>query len=77
MWIAYATIYSKDESTSEELHLYVWWPNISGQLEELAKACSGCQLNQKMTNGQVHIIIGPTAYAILHLQHHSIPLQTV
>ena len=27
---------------------YVWWPNISGQLEELAKACSGCQHNQKM-----------------------------
>ena len=27
---------------------YFWWPNISGQLEELAKACSGCQHNQKM-----------------------------
>ena len=27
---------------------YVWWPNISGQLEKLAKACSGCQHNQKM-----------------------------
>ena len=27
---------------------YVWWPNINGQLEELAKACGGCQQNQKM-----------------------------
>ena len=25
---------------------HVWWPNISGQLEELAKGCDGCQLNQ-------------------------------
>ena len=34
---------------------YVWWPNISGQLEELAKACSGCQLNQKMpTKAPLH-----------------------
>ena len=27
---------------------YVWWPNINAQLEELAKACSGCQQNQNM-----------------------------
>lgn len=27
---------------------YVWWPNINGHLEELAKGCSGCQQNQKM-----------------------------
>ena len=27
---------------------YVWWPNISGQLEELVKGCDGCQLNQRM-----------------------------
>ena len=27
---------------------YVWWPDISGQPEELAKACSGCQHNQEM-----------------------------
>ena len=34
---------------------YVWWPNISGQLEELAKACSWCQHNQKMpTKGPLH-----------------------
>ena len=34
---------------------YVWWPNISGQLEELAKACSGCQHNQKMpTKAPLH-----------------------
>jgi len=34
---------------------YVWWPNISGQLEELAKACSGCQNNQKMpTKAPLH-----------------------
>ena len=25
---------------------YFWWPNISGELEELAKACNGCQLKQ-------------------------------
>ena len=29
---------------------YVWWLNINGRLEELAKACSGCQQNQKMPN---------------------------
>ena len=28
---------------------YVCWPNINGHLEELAKACTGCQQNQKMT----------------------------
>ena len=34
---------------------YVWWPNINGQLEELAKACSGCQQNQKMpTKAPLH-----------------------
>ena len=34
---------------------YVWWPNISGQLEELAKACSGCQHNHKMpTKAPLH-----------------------
>ena len=27
---------------------YVWWPNINTQLEDLAKACSGCQQNQNM-----------------------------
>ena len=27
---------------------YIWWPNISGRLEELAKGCDGCQLNQRM-----------------------------
>ena len=27
---------------------YVWWPKISGRLEELAKGCNGCQLNQRM-----------------------------
>ena len=27
---------------------YVWWPNINAQLEELVKACSGCQQNQNM-----------------------------
>ena len=29
---------------------YVWWPNINAHLEELVKACSGCQQNQKMPN---------------------------
>ena len=29
---------------------YVWWLNINGRLEELAKACSGCQQNQKIPN---------------------------
>ena len=34
---------------------YVWWPNISGQPEELAKAFSGCQHNQKMpTKAPLH-----------------------
>ena len=34
---------------------YVWWPNISGQLEELAKGCDGCQLNQRMpTKAPLH-----------------------
>ena len=32
---------------------YVWWPNINAQLEELAKACSGCQENQKMPNNSL------------------------
>ncbi|XP_032888189.1 uncharacterized protein K02A2.6-like [Amblyraja radiata] len=26
---------------------YVWWPGIDGQIEELAKNCSGCRLEQK------------------------------
>lgn len=29
---------------------YVWWPNINQQLENTARNCSGCQLNQKMPN---------------------------
>ena len=34
---------------------YVWWPNISGRLEELAKGCDGCQLNQTMpTKAPLH-----------------------
>ena len=34
---------------------YVWWPNINGQLQELAKASSGCQQNQKMpTKAPLH-----------------------
>lgn len=34
---------------------YVWWPNISGQPEELAKGCDGCQLNQRMpTKAPLH-----------------------
>ena len=34
---------------------YVWWPNISGQLEELAKGCNGCQLNQRIpTKAPLH-----------------------
>ena len=34
---------------------YVWWPNINAQLEELAKACSGCQLSQTMpTKAPLH-----------------------
>ena len=34
---------------------YVWWPNINAQLEELAKACSGCQQNQNMpTEAPLH-----------------------
>ena len=34
---------------------YFWWPNISGQLEELAKGCDGCQLNQRMpTKAPLH-----------------------
>ena len=34
---------------------YVWWPNVSGRLEELAKACSRCQQNQKMpTKAPLH-----------------------
>ena len=34
---------------------YVWWPNINAQLEELAKACSGCQQNQNMpTKAPLH-----------------------
>ena len=27
---------------------YILWPNINGRLEELAKGCDGCQLNQRM-----------------------------
>lgn len=27
---------------------YVWWPSINQQLEAVAKACLGCQQNQKM-----------------------------
>ena len=35
---------------------YVWWPNINGRLEELAKACCGCQQNQKMpTKAPLHL----------------------
>ena len=35
---------------------YIWWRNINGQLEELAKACSGCQQNQKMpTKAPLHL----------------------
>ena len=34
---------------------YVWWPNINALLEELAKACSGCQQNQNMpTKAPLH-----------------------
>ena len=34
---------------------YVWWPNISGRLEELAKGCDGCQPNQRMpTKAPLH-----------------------
>ena len=34
---------------------YVWWPNISGQLEDLAKGCDGCQFNQRMpTKAPLH-----------------------
>ena len=34
---------------------YVWWPNISGRLEELVKGCDGCQLNQRMpTKAPLH-----------------------
>ena len=34
---------------------YIWWPNINAQLEELAKACSGCQQNQNMpTKAPLH-----------------------
>ena len=41
---------------------YVWWINVSGQLEELAKACSGCQHNQKMpTKAPLHPWEWPTA----------------
>ena len=44
---------------------YVWWPNISGQLEELAKGCDGCQLNQRMpTKAPLH----PWEWAIAHCQ---------
>lgn len=32
-----------------------WWSNINAQLEELAKACSGCQQNQNMlTKAPLH-----------------------
>ena len=35
---------------------YVWWPNINGRLEELAKACCGCQQIQKMpTKAPLHL----------------------
>ena len=41
---------------------YVWWPNINAQLEELAKACSGCQENQKMpTKAPLHPLEWATA----------------
>ena len=34
---------------------YVWWPNISAQLEGLVKACSGSQQNQKIpTTAPLH-----------------------
>ena len=34
---------------------YVWWPNINGQLQELAKASNGRQQNQKMpTKAPLH-----------------------
>ena len=34
---------------------HVWWPNISGRLEKLAKGCDGCQLNQGMpTKAPLH-----------------------
>ena len=33
---------------------YVWWPNINAQLEELAKACSGCQQNSMPTKASLH-----------------------
>jgi len=45
---------------------YVWWPNISGQLEELAKARSECQHNQKMpTKTPLH----PWEWVITPWQH--------
>ena len=34
---------------------YVCWPYISGRLEELAKGCDGCRLNQRMpTKAPLH-----------------------
>ena len=34
---------------------YVWWPDISGRVEELAKCCNRCQLNQRMpTKAPLH-----------------------
>ena len=34
---------------------YVWWPNVSFRLEELARNCDGRQLNQRMpTKAPLH-----------------------
>ena len=45
---------------------YVWWPNISAQLEGLVKACSGCRQNQKIpTTATLH----PWEWELHHGKH--------
>ena len=52
---------------------YVWWPNINAQLEELAKACSGCQQNQNMpTKAPLHPWEGATTpWQRIHIDYSS------
>lgn len=56
LWSLICNLHSVGEAArqtfgcSENESSYIWWPNISDQLEQLAKACIESQLNQSMPN---------------------------
>ena len=56
LWSLICNLHSVGEAArqafgcSENERSYIWWPNISGQLEQLAKASIESQLNQSIPN---------------------------